>query len=90
MEITIVGAGASGGVAGASLAQAGHAATLVDFRAGALPGRAGGLAQAGHAATLVDREAAHVEAIQRDGLRISGYRGELRGARPAAAGLRLD
>ncbi len=54
MRITIVGAGAIGGVASAYLAQAGHDVTLVD------------------------REAAHVEAINRDGLRISGYRGELR------------
>ncbi|HVB10635.1 MAG TPA: 2-dehydropantoate 2-reductase [Bacillota bacterium] len=54
MQLTIVGAGAIGGVAGAYLAQAGH-----DI-------------------TLVDREVAHVEAINRDGLRISGYRGELR------------
>jgi 2-dehydropantoate 2-reductase len=54
VQITIVGAGAIGGVAGAYLAQAGHEITLVD------------------------REAAHVEAIHRDGLRISGYRGELR------------
>jgi 2-dehydropantoate 2-reductase len=47
--------------------------------AGAIGGVAGAyLARAGHDITLVDREAAHVEAINRDGLRISGYRGELR------------
>ena len=47
--------------------------------AGAIGGVAGAdLAQAGHVITLVDREAAHVDAINREGLRISGYRGELR------------
>jgi 2-dehydropantoate 2-reductase len=52
MQVTIIGAGAIGGVTGALLAQAGHAVTLVD------------------------REQAHVDAINRAGLRISGARGD--------------
>jgi 2-dehydropantoate 2-reductase len=52
MQVTIIGAGAIGGVTGALLQQAGHAVTLVD------------------------REQAHVEAINRSGLRISGSRGD--------------
>jgi 2-dehydropantoate 2-reductase len=48
MELTVVGAGAIGGIAGAHLARAGHRVTLVD------------------------RDAEHVAAIRRHGLRVSG------------------
>jgi 2-dehydropantoate 2-reductase len=52
MQVTIIGAGAIGGVTGALLTKAGHDVTLVD------------------------REQAHVDAINRSGLRISGCRGD--------------
>ncbi len=52
MQVTIIGAGAIGGVTGA------------------------GLQRAGHEVTLVDSERAHVEAINRAGLRISGAHGD--------------
>src|SRR5437763_954724 len=52
MQLTIVGAGAIGGVTGAHLIQAGHEVTFVDL------------------------DAEHVAAINRQGLRIEGIRGE--------------
>ncbi len=52
MKVTIIGAGAIGGVTGARLQQAGHEVTLVD------------------------REQAHVDVINRSGLRVSGAHGD--------------
>jgi 2-dehydropantoate 2-reductase len=53
--------------------------------AGAMGGSYGGLlAVAGHEVSLIDAWAAHVDAINRDGLRLEGVRGEHRVRVPAA------
>lgn len=65
-RITVVGAGAIGGVVGASLADAGHETLLVDV------------------------VAEHVDAINREGLRITGCRGDRRFAVRAVTPDRLE
>ena len=47
--------------------------------AGAIGGTvAAGMTRAGHEVTIVDRESAHIEAVKRSGLRMTGFGGEFR------------
>lgn len=47
--------------------------------AGAIGGTvAAGMTRAGHEVTIIDREPAHIEAVKRSGLRITGFGGEFR------------
>lgn len=47
--------------------------------AGAIGGTvAAGMAKAGHEVTIVDREAAHIDAVKRSGLRITGFGGDFK------------